>query len=50
MFRAFTILSAIVSASAFAPSSRAARASSLKMGYETAPGVTSPGKLCTPLV
>ena len=42
MFRALAILASIAGASAFAPVARVARASSLKMGYESEIGVIKP--------
>ena len=50
MFRALVVLASIVGASAFAPAARSVRSSSsLKMGYESEPGVLAPTGFFDPL-
>ena len=49
MFRVVAILAAIVGAAAFAPVSRVARSSALKMSYEGEAGVTAPAGYWDPL-
>lgn len=49
MFRALCILASLVSAAAFAPASRMARSSSLKMGFESEAGVVGPTGFFDPL-
>jgi hypothetical protein len=42
VFKFITILASVVSVAAFAPASRVASSSALKMGFETEAGVTNP--------